>query len=68
MNFCTIYSALSSSKDSMDSVFFEIVKTPVNTTLPKMSPLNPRYKTKKQTVFQKITAFVDKFKRVGGQV
>ncbi len=42
--------------------------TALNATLPKMSPLNPQYKTKKQTVFQKISAFVEKFKGVGGQI
>jgi type I restriction enzyme R subunit len=42
--------------------------TALNATLPKMSPLNPQYKTKKQTVFQKVSAFVEKFKGVGGQV
>ena len=42
--------------------------TELNSTLPKMSPLNPQFKTKKQTVFQKIAAFVEKFKRIGGKV
>ncbi|MFV8835704.1 type I restriction endonuclease subunit R [Aquisalimonas sp. APHAB1-3] len=42
--------------------------TALNSTLPKMSPLNPQYKTKKQTVFEKISAFVEKFKGVGGQI
>lgn len=42
--------------------------TELNSTLPKMSPLNPEYKTKKQSVFQKIAAFVEKFKGVGGEV
>ncbi|NQZ22018.1 MAG: type I restriction endonuclease subunit R [Colwellia sp.] len=42
--------------------------TELNSALPKMSPLNPQYKTKKQSVFQKIATFVDKFKGVGGQV
>lgn len=42
--------------------------TELNSTLPKMSPLNPQYKTKKQSVFQKIAAFVEKFKGVGGQI
>ncbi|MFB2654238.1 type I restriction endonuclease subunit R [Shewanella seohaensis] len=42
--------------------------TALNEALPKMSPLNPQYKTKKQTVFQKIVTFVDKFKGVGGKV
>ena len=42
--------------------------TELNETLPKMSPLNPHYKTKKQSVFQKIAAFVEKFKGVGGQL
>jgi ATP-dependent DNA helicase RecG len=32
-----------------------------------MSPLNPQYLTKKQSVFQKIAAFVEKFKGVDGQ-
>lgn len=39
--------------------------TDLNATLPKMSPLNPQYKIKKQSVFQKISAFVEKFKGVG---
>jgi len=40
----------------------------LNTILPKMSPLNPQYLSKKQTVFQKISLFVEKFKGVGGQL
>jgi type I restriction enzyme R subunit len=35
--------------------------------LTKMIPLNPKYLTKKQSVFQKIAAFVEKFKGVGGK-
>jgi len=42
--------------------------TELNSLLPKMSPLNPQYLVKKQSVFQKIAAFVEKFKGVGGQV
>ncbi len=42
--------------------------TELNAVLPKMSPLNPQYLTKKHSVFQKIAAFVEKFKGVGGQV
>lgn len=42
--------------------------TELNAILPKMSPLNPQYLTKKQSVFQKISFFVDKFKGVGGQL
>ncbi|HID8199664.1 TPA: type I restriction endonuclease subunit R, EcoR124 family, partial [Serratia marcescens] len=42
--------------------------TELNSILPKMSPLNPQYLTKKQSVFQKIAAFVDKFKGVGGTI
>ncbi len=42
--------------------------TELNAVLPKMSPLNPQYLKKKQAVFQKIAAFVEKFKGVGGQV
>lgn len=41
--------------------------TELNEILPKMSPLNPQYLTKKQSVFQKIAAFIDKFKGVGGK-
>jgi type I restriction enzyme, R subunit len=42
--------------------------TELNALLPKMSPLNPQFKIKKQTVFQKIAAFIEKFKGVGGQI
>ena len=42
--------------------------TELNAILPKMSPLNPLYLTKKQSVFQKIASFVEKFKGVGGQI
>ena len=42
--------------------------TDLNEALPKMSPLNPQYLTKKQNVFQKISAFVEKFKGIGGKV
>ena len=42
--------------------------TELNALLPKMSPLNPQFLTKKQTVFQKLTAFVEKFKGVGGMI
>jgi type I restriction enzyme R subunit len=42
--------------------------TELNALLPKMSPLNPQYLTKKQSVFQKISAFVEKFKGVGGEI
>ncbi len=42
--------------------------TELNAILPKMSPLNPQYLTKKRSVFQKIAAFVEKFKGVGGQL
>ncbi|MFV0148944.1 type I restriction endonuclease subunit R [Empedobacter falsenii] len=42
--------------------------TELNSILPKMSPLNPQYLTKKQTVFQRISAFIDKFKGVGGRL
>jgi type I restriction enzyme R subunit len=42
--------------------------TELNALLPKMSPLNPQYLTKKQSVFQKLAAFVEKFKGVGGKI
>ncbi|MGO7280553.1 hypothetical protein ACCT18_35710 [Rhizobium ruizarguesonis] len=42
--------------------------TELNAILPKMSPLNPQYLSKKQSVFLKIVMFVEKFKGVGGQI
>ena len=42
--------------------------TELTEALPKMSPLNPQYLTKKQSVFQKIVLFVEKFKGVGDGV
>ena len=42
--------------------------TELNSILPKMSPLNPQYLKLKQSVFQKISAFVEKFKGVGGEI
>ena len=42
--------------------------TELNETLPKMSPLNPQYHAKKKSVFDKISAFVEKYKGVGGSI
>jgi len=42
--------------------------TELNSILPKMSPLNPQYLTKKQSVFKKLSLFIEKFKGVGGQL
>lgn len=42
--------------------------TELNSILPKMSPLNPKYLHKKQDVFHKIAVFVEKFKGVGGDL
>lgn len=42
--------------------------TELNAVLPKMSPLSPQYLSKKQSVFQKIAAFIEKFKGIGGIV
>ncbi|WP_439634808.1 type I restriction endonuclease subunit R [Glycocaulis sp.] len=42
--------------------------TELNSILPKMSPLNPQYLSKKQSVFEKVSAFVEKFKGVGGRI
>lgn len=53
---------------SLKREFASDTGTELNTILPKMSPLNPQYLTKKQSVFQKIVAFVEKFKGVGGQI
>ncbi len=42
--------------------------TELNSILPKMSPLNPQYLAKKRDVFQRISAFVEKFKGIGGKI
>ena len=42
--------------------------TDLNSVLPKMSPLNPNYLTAKQSIFQKISDFVEKFKGIGGKL
>lgn len=42
--------------------------TELNSILPKMSPLNPQYLTRKRDVFQRISEFVEKFKGVGGKI
>lgn len=53
---------------SMKREFASDNGTDLNAILPKMSPLNSHYFPKKQSVFQKITTFVEKFKGVGGQI
>ncbi len=42
--------------------------TDFNNILPKMSPLNPMYLTKKHKVLQLLSAFVEKVKGVGGEL
>lgn len=42
--------------------------TELKEILPKMSPLNSNYIEKKKSVLEKITAFVNKFKRIGGEL
>lgn len=42
--------------------------TDLHEVLPKLSPLNPQYHSKKRTVWQKIQAFVGKFKGIGGSI
>lgn len=42
--------------------------TELNEILFKMSPLNPKYLVKKQNIFQKISAFLEKFKGIGGKI
>lgn len=39
--------------------------TELNEAMPKMSPLNPNYLPKKKSIFEKISAFVEKFKGIG---
>lgn len=55
-------------KTSLKREFATENGTELNSALPKMSPLNPEYKTKKQSVFQKIANFVERFKGVGGDI
>lgn len=40
----------------------------LNAILPRMSPLNPQYLAKKQHVYQRIVAFVERFCGVGGDI
>jgi len=42
--------------------------TELNALLPRMSPLNPEYLSRKQSVFHKLAAFVEKFKGIGGEI
>ncbi|MXN88869.1 type I restriction endonuclease subunit R [Pasteurella canis] len=42
--------------------------TELHAALPTLTPLKTEYRTKKQTVFQKISAFIEKFKGVGGKI
>lgn len=42
--------------------------TDFNDILPKMSPLNPMYLTKKQKVFKLIKDLVERFKNIGGEL
>ncbi|MFI3256286.1 MAG: type I restriction endonuclease subunit R [Psittacicella sp.] len=40
----------------------------LNNILPKMSPLNSKYKTQKQTIFQKISLFVNEFQGINNNL
>ena len=51
---------------SLKREYASINGTDFNNMLPQMSPLDPRYLEIKQHVFQRISAFVEKFKGVGG--
>lgn len=42
--------------------------TELNSILPKMSPLNPLYLSKKRDVFERISSLVEKFKGIGGDL
>ncbi|MFC0308623.1 type I restriction endonuclease subunit R [Gallibacterium trehalosifermentans] len=55
-------------KTSLKREYASEYGTELNEILPKLSPLNPEYRTKKQTVFQKIVAFVEKFRGIGGEI
>ncbi len=53
---------------SLEREFASDSGTELNAVLPKMIPLNRQYLSKKQSVFRKIAAFVEKFKGLCGQV
>lgn len=55
-------------KNSLKKEYASDNGTELNALLPKMSPLNPQYLTKKQSVFQMISSFVEKFKGIGGEL
>ena len=42
--------------------------TDLRSALPKMSPINPNYQPKKRRVLDRIRAFVDKYKGIGGDL
>jgi type I restriction enzyme R subunit len=42
--------------------------TELNAILPKMSPLNPQYLSKKQRVFQKLVSFIETYMKIGGEL
>lgn len=42
--------------------------TDLNAILPKMSPLHPQYLTRKKSIYQRISNFIDKFKGIGGSI
>lgn len=60
----------------LDTVYFTLPTqeyvgengTDFNNILPKISPLNPMYLTKKHKMLQLLSAFVEKFKGVGGEL
>lgn len=53
-------------KTSLKNEFASENGTDLDNMMPKISPLNPEYLTKKQSIFQKIAAFIEKFKGIGG--
>lgn len=55
-------------KASLKREFVSENGTDFNNILPKMSPLNPMYLTKKNKVFRLIASFVEKFKGIGGNL
>lgn len=55
-------------KTSLNQGYASKNGTALNEILPKLSPLNPEYLTKKESIFEKISKFVEKFKDIGGEV
>lgn len=55
-------------RQSLRQQYASVYGTDLNDILPRMSPLNPKFRAKKQQVLERIEAFVEKFKEIGGEL